>query len=76
MTTTPPDAQQLRDRIADAIRSATCPGECGNSTEEECRRTRFQPVVWYQGRVIEVDMSGPVDRIAAILADALAKETL
>ena len=45
MTTTPPDAQQLRDRIADAIRSATCPGECGNSTEEECRRTRFQPVV-------------------------------
>nr|WP_015060959.1 hypothetical protein [Streptomyces sp. W75]AFH75145.1 hypothetical protein pCQ4.20c [Streptomyces sp. W75] len=69
--TTPP----LRDRIADAIRAATCPGECGNSTEEECRRTRFQPVVWYQGRVIEVDMSGPVDRIAALIADALTKET-
>lgn len=65
----------LRDRIADAIRAATCPGECGNSTEEECRRTRFQPVVWYQGRVIEVDMSGPVDRIAALIADALTKET-
>ncbi|MFD6240598.1 hypothetical protein ACFWFV_13905 [Streptomyces diastaticus] len=64
----------LRDRLAAAIRVATCPGECGNSTEEECRRGRFQPVVWYQGRVIEVDMSGPVDRIAAILADALAKE--
>ncbi|MFD5027035.1 hypothetical protein [Streptomyces sp. NPDC058373] len=66
-------AQQtpLRDRLAAAIQAATCPGECDNSTEEECRRTHFQPVVWYQGRVIEVDISGPVDRIAAILADAL-----
>ncbi|KUL59649.1 hypothetical protein ACFUAH_17035 [Streptomyces albidoflavus] len=62
----------LHDRIADAIRAATCPGECDN--ERTCRWARFQPTVWGQdGRVIEVEISGPIDRIATIIAGALAR---
>ncbi|MCM3822280.1 hypothetical protein ACP4TB_28850 [Streptomyces sp. DR3-1] len=62
----------LHDRIAAAIRAATCPGECDN--ERTCRRARFQPTVWGQdGRVLEVEIGGPIDRVAAIIAGALAR---
>ncbi|KPC68369.1 hypothetical protein ADL35_43760 [Streptomyces sp. NRRL WC-3753] len=74
MTTTPPDTQQLRDRIADAIRAATCPGECDG--REYCEHGRFQPTVWDdQQRPVEVGISGPPERIAALIANALTKET-
>lgn len=43
----------LRDRIAAAIRDATCPGACGQ-TEEECTAQRLQPVVWHHGVLAEV----------------------
>ncbi|MGW9611876.1 hypothetical protein [Streptomyces diastaticus] len=65
-------AQQppLRDRLADAIRAAACPGCC--PVPHACHLTRPQPTVWDQdGRVIEVEISGPIDRVAAIIAGAL-----
>ncbi|MEU2755954.1 hypothetical protein [Streptomyces albidoflavus] len=68
-------AQQppLRDRLAAAIRAATCPGCC--PVPHACHLTRPQPTVWDQdGRVIEVEISGPIDRVAAIIAGALAGE--
>jgi len=62
----------LHDRLAAAIRDATCPGKCDD--EHTCRRARFQPTVWDQdGRVLEVEIGGPIDRIAAIIAGALAR---
>ena len=66
-------AQQppLRDRLAAAIQAATCPGCC--PVPHACHLTRPQPTVWDQnGRVIEVEISGPIDRVAAIIAGALA----
>lgn len=68
-------AQQppLRDRLAAAIRDATCPGCC--PVPHACHLTRPQPTVWDQdGRVLEVAISGPIDRVAAIIAGALAGE--
>ncbi|MFE6716812.1 hypothetical protein ACFVDU_04390 [Streptomyces albidoflavus] len=68
----PPDAhpQHLRTRLAAAIRSATCPGECDG--EETCHRTRFQPTVWDDdGRPVEVGISGPPERLADLITDAL-----
>ncbi|NUW06259.1 hypothetical protein G6W47_04860 [Streptomyces sp. CAI-21] len=63
----------LRDRLAAAIRAATCPGCC--PVPHACHLTRPQPTVWDQnGRVIEVEISGPIDRVAAIIAGALAGE--
>ncbi|MGA5009030.1 hypothetical protein ACPCDX_29080 [Streptomyces koyangensis] len=74
MTTTPPDTQQLRDRIADAIRTATCPGEC--DSKEYCEHGRFQPTVWDDnGQPVEVGISGPPERIAALITNAITKET-
>ncbi|MEU6437468.1 hypothetical protein ABZ874_24465 [Streptomyces albidoflavus] len=62
-----------RDRLAAAIRAATCPGECEGAAY--CEHGRFQPTVWDQnGRVLEVEISGPIDRVAAIIAGALAGE--
>ncbi|MCX4444756.1 hypothetical protein [Streptomyces albidoflavus] len=69
MTTTPPDTQQLRDRIAAAIRAATCPGECDG--REYCEHGRFQPTVWDNGQPVEVGISGPPERIAALIINAL-----
>ncbi|MGW4973186.1 hypothetical protein ACWEP3_25140 [Streptomyces albidoflavus] len=63
----------FRDRIADAIRVAACPGCC--PVPHACHLTRPQPTVWDQdGRVLEVAISGPIDRVAAIIAGALAGE--
>ncbi|MEU7377663.1 hypothetical protein [Streptomyces albidoflavus] len=63
----------LRDRLAAAIRAATCPGCC--PVPHACHLTRPQPTVWDQdGRVLEVEISGPIDRVAAIIAGALAGE--
>ncbi|MGX1708882.1 hypothetical protein ACWIFI_06085 [Streptomyces albidoflavus] len=63
--------QHLRDRLAAAIRAAACPGCC--PVPHACHLTRPQPTVWDQdGRVIEVEISGPIDRVAAIIAGALA----
>ncbi|MGW4181279.1 hypothetical protein ACWEK2_03900 [Streptomyces albidoflavus] len=66
-------AQQppLRDRLAAAIRAAACPGCC--PVPHACHLTRPQPTLWDQdGRVLEVAISGPIDRVAAIIAGALA----
>ncbi|MFD7890593.1 hypothetical protein ACFV3O_19455 [Streptomyces albidoflavus] len=68
-------AQQppLRDRLAAAIRAATCPGECDGAAY--CEHGRFQPTVWDdQQRPAEVGISGPPERIAALIAGALAGE--
>ncbi|PAX92151.1 hypothetical protein CLM85_14085 [Streptomyces albidoflavus] len=60
----------LRDRLAAAIRAATCPGECDG--REYCEHGRFQPTVWDdQQRPVEVGISGPPERIAALIAGAL-----
>lgn len=72
---TPPAAhpQHLRDRLAAAIRAATCPGECEGAAY--CEHGRFQPTVWDdQQRPVEVGVSGPPERIAALIAVALAGE--
>ncbi|MFE3049579.1 hypothetical protein ACFXIY_21305 [Streptomyces albidoflavus] len=72
----PPAAhpQHLRDRLAAAIRAAVCPGECDG--REYCEHGRFQPTVWDdQQRPVEVGISGPPERIAALIANALVKET-
>ncbi|MEW1895949.1 hypothetical protein [Streptomyces albidoflavus] len=61
----------LRDRLAAAIRAATCPGECEGAAY--CEHGRFQPTVWDdQQRPVEVGVSGPPERIAALIAVALA----
>lgn len=61
----------LRQRIADAIRAAACTGDC-DSTEEECRDARIQPVVWHWGVLAEV--SATPDQIAAVLLPLVAAE--
>ncbi|MEV4909221.1 hypothetical protein AB0N46_31810, partial [Streptomyces albidoflavus] len=60
----PPAAhpQHLRDRLAAAIRTATCPGECDG--REYCEHGRFQPTVWDDNeQPVEVGISGPPERI-------------
>ncbi|WP_033239944.1 hypothetical protein [Streptomyces albidoflavus] len=83
MITALTDTQQLRVRLAaimtqamaDAIRAATCPGEC--DSKAYCEHGRFQPTVWDDaGEPVEVGISGPPERIATLIANALAKETL
>ncbi|MEU2960402.1 hypothetical protein [Streptomyces albidoflavus] len=67
-------AQQplIRDRLAAAIRGATCPGECDG--REYCEHGRFQPTVWDdQQRPVEVGISGPPERIAALIGEALTE---
>lgn len=61
----------LRQRIADTIRNATCPGDCGQS-EEECREQRLQPVVWHFDVLAEVD--GTPEQIADVLLPLVAAE--
>ncbi|MGW9584701.1 hypothetical protein ACWIGB_05450 [Streptomyces albidoflavus] len=64
---------ELRRAMADAIRAATCPGECDGAAY--CEHGRFQPTVWDdQQRPVEVGVSGPPERIAALIAGALAGE--
>ena len=57
-----------RDRIADAIRAAACPGDCGK-TEEECAKERIQPFVWHHGRlaVVEGTPEQFADAVLAVL---------
>ena len=65
---------ELRRAMATAIRAATCPGEC--DSKEYCEHGRFQPTVWDDnGQPVEVGISGPPERIAALIANALGKET-
>ncbi|MEV7975379.1 hypothetical protein [Streptomyces sp. NPDC086519] len=60
------DQTALRDRIAEAVRDATCNGDCGK-TEEECAKERIQPFVWHHGRLAVVE--GTPEQIAdAVLA--------
>ncbi|WP_440571633.1 hypothetical protein [Streptomyces sp. KR2] len=71
---TPTQQPPLRDRLAAAIRAATCPGECDGRAY--CEHGRFQPTVWDdQQRPVEVGISGPPERIAALITNALTKET-
>ncbi|RZE73289.1 hypothetical protein [Streptomyces albidoflavus] len=75
-------AMGLAYRLDDALaaqqppprdRLAACPGCC--PVPHACHLTRPQPTVWDQnGRVLEVEISGPIDRVAAIIAGALAGE--
>lgn len=58
--------QTTRDRIAEAIRAAACPGDCGK-TEEECARERIQPFVWHHGHLAVVEGT-PEQFAAAVLA--------
>lgn len=43
-----------RELIADAIRNAACPGNCG-TTEEQCAKERIQPFAWHHGRLAVVE---------------------
>ncbi|MFD5184062.1 hypothetical protein ACFWMQ_15900 [Streptomyces sp. NPDC058372] len=62
----------LRDQLAAAIQAATCPGEC--DSKAYCEHGRFQPTVWDDnGQPVEVGISGPPERIAALIAGALAE---
>lgn len=64
----PADPTGLRDRIAEAIREATCPGNCGK-TEEQCARERIQPFAWHHGRlaVVEGEPEMFADAVLAVL---------
>lgn len=70
----PPPADQTarRDRIADAVRSAACPGDCGN-TEEECARERIQPFAWHYGRLAIVE--GTPEQFADAVLAVLPEQT-
>lgn len=50
----PADRAALRDRIADAIRDAACPGGDCPLTEAECSEQRIQPAAWERGVLSEV----------------------
>lgn len=67
--TTPP--ADLRQRIADTIRAAACPGDCGQ-TEEECTATRIQPVVWHHGVLAAIEATP--EQIADALLPLVAAE--
>lgn len=58
----------LREQIAEAIRAAACPGDCG-LTEEECAKTRIQPFAWHHGRlaVVEGEPEMFADAVLAVL---------
>ncbi|RYJ29376.1 hypothetical protein CU044_2117 [Streptomyces sp. L-9-10] len=62
----PHDRAALRDRIADAIRDAACPGDC-DKTEAECTKERIQPCVWHHGRLAAVE-GAPEQFADAVLA--------
>lgn len=59
-------ATSLRQSLADAIRSATCAGDCGKA-EEECARERIQPFAWHHG-VLAVVEGEPEQFADAVLA--------
>lgn len=52
----PADPAALRKAVADAIRNATCTGNCGKP-EEECARERIQPFAWHHGTLAVVEGS-------------------
>lgn len=73
MNQTDPTAA-LRDRIADAIRAAACPGDCGK-TEEDCAKERIQPFVWHHGKLAGVEGSPEqfADAVLAVLPEPVAE---
>ncbi len=60
--------QPTREQLADAIRAAACPGDCGK-TEEECAKTTIQPFVWHHGRLAVVE--GEPEMFADVLLGLL-----
>jgi hypothetical protein len=58
-----------RDRIADAIRAAACPGNDCTLTEADCAEQRIQPAAWERGVLSEV--YGRPEQFADVLADLL-----
>ncbi|MGH8964051.1 MAG: hypothetical protein ACRDXB_01800, partial [Actinomycetes bacterium] len=66
----------LRDRIAQAIRDAACPGDGCPDTEEVCVRKRIQPCVWERGILTEVLGTPEVfaDAVLAVLRRATQPE--
>lgn len=62
------DPTALREQVAEAIRAAACPGNCGK-TEEECARERIQPFAWHHGRlaVVEGEPEMFADAVLAVL---------
>jgi hypothetical protein len=66
-----PAPADLRQRIAEAIREATCDGSC-NQTEEECAKERIQPFAWHFGKLAGVEGS-PEQFADAVLAAVQAE---
>lgn len=52
----PADRAALRKAVADAIRNATCTGNCGKP-EEQCAQERIQPFAWHHGTLAVVEGS-------------------
>jgi hypothetical protein len=57
----PATNRELRERIAEAVRDAACPGDCGK-TEEECAKERIQPFAWHHGKLAVIE--GTPEQIA------------
>jgi hypothetical protein len=64
------DRAALRQRIAEAVREAACPGDCGK-TEEQCAKERIQPFAWHHGRlaVVEGEPEQFADAVLAVLPE-------
>lgn len=73
----PTEQAALRERIAEAIRAAACPGGCGK-TEEECARERIQPFVWHHGRLAVVEGAPEMfaDAVLAVLPPPADRATV
>jgi hypothetical protein len=65
----------LRDQLADAIRNATCTGNC-DTNEEQCARERIQPFAWHHGKLAVVEGSPEMfsDAVLTLFTNELAKE--
>ena len=72
----PTDRAGLRKLIADAIRAAACPGDCGK-TEEQCARERIQPFVWHHGLLAAVEGSPEqfADAVLTVLFGPIPADT-
>lgn len=68
---TPSQRPDLHAQLADAIRTAACPGDCGMN-ELDCISRRIQPEVWHRGVV--ADVSGTPEMFASAVLALLYRE--
>ena len=68
---TPSQRPDLHARLAGAIRTAACDGDCGMS-ELDCISQRIQPGVWHRGVV--ADVSGTPEMFASVVLTLLYQE--